>query len=92
LGLVERAAAFGGARGHPRKPKNKGEISMSVATHEAENSTAMLAPMLRALLHVVRTAVEAHAGYRVKSAVSPSRSQQADREIRRLRRLMHAGN
>jgi hypothetical protein len=65
---------------------------MSVATHEAENSTAMLAPMLRALLHMVRTAVEAHAGYRVKSALSPSRSQQADREIRRLRRLMHAGN
>jgi len=32
-----------------------------------------------------------HARYRVNSAVSPSQFEQADREIRRYRRMMRAG-
>jgi hypothetical protein len=63
---------------------------MSVATHD-EESWPTPASMVRALLRAVTTAIEAHARYRVNSAISPSRFQQADREIRRCRRLMRAG-
>jgi hypothetical protein len=59
---------------------------MSVATHD-EESWPTPASMVRALLRAVTTAIEAHARY---SAISPSRFQQADREIRRCRRLMRA--
>jgi hypothetical protein len=64
---------------------------MSVTTHEAETRTAMPGSMLRALLHAVRAAVEAHAEHRVKSAVAPTKLRQADREMRRYRHLMQAG-
>jgi hypothetical protein len=63
---------------------------MSVATHDAE-SWPTAASILRALLLAARTAIEAHARYRVKSAVSPSQFLQSDRDIRRYRRLMQAG-
>jgi hypothetical protein len=64
---------------------------VSVATHEAENSRAMLAPTPRALLRLVRRAIEAHAEYRVKSAVPAAKLQRADREMQRYRRLIRAG-
>ena len=63
---------------------------MSVATHDA-GSWPTAASILHTLLRAARTAIEAHARYRVNSAVSPSQFQQADREIRRYRRLMRAG-
>jgi hypothetical protein len=46
--------------------------------------------MLRALVRVVRNAIEAHAEYRVKSAVPLSQVRQMDREMRRYRRLLQA--
>jgi hypothetical protein len=64
---------------------------MSVVTHQAEDGTAALARMLRTLLRVVRTAIEAHAEYRAKSAMASTKLQQADREMRRCRRLMRGG-
>jgi hypothetical protein len=62
---------------------------MSVTTHQ--NST--LAPnfSLRALLRWLRTSLEAHARYRMNSAVSPSQFRQSERDIRRYRRLMQGG-
>ena len=63
---------------------------MSVATHDA-GSWPTAPSILRALLRAARTAIEAHARYRVKSAVSPSQFLQSDRDIRRYRRLMQAG-
>ena len=62
---------------------------MSVATHHA-GSLPTAASILRALLRAVGTAIEAHARYRVKSAVSPSQFLQSERDIRRCRRLMQA--
>jgi hypothetical protein len=64
---------------------------MSIAMHEAGNLPTTLGSMLRALVRMVRNAIEAHAECRVKSAVPLSRLQQTDREMRRYRRLMHAG-
>jgi hypothetical protein len=64
---------------------------MSVATHDA-GSWPTAASILRALLRAARTALEAHARYRVNSAVSPSQFLQSERDIRRCRRLMQAGN
>jgi hypothetical protein len=61
---------------------------MSITSHAAENSTISPNFTPRALLRWLRTAVEAHARYRVNSAVSPSQFQQADQEIQRCRRLM----
>jgi len=58
--------------------------------HGAGNFTATLVSRLRALVRVVRDAIEAHAEYRVRSAVPPSQLQQTDREMRRYRRLMQA--
>jgi multidrug resistance efflux pump len=63
---------------------------MSVATHDA-GSWRTAPAILRAALRAVRTAIEAHAQYRVKSAASPSQFQQADRDVRRYRRLIRAG-
>jgi len=40
---------------------------------------------------VLRDTIEAHAEYRVKSAVPLSQLQQTDREMRRYRSLMQAG-
>jgi hypothetical protein len=68
-----------------------GTIPMSATTHAAKNTTPVPAFTLRAVLQLARSAIEAHARYRVKSAMSPSQCQQVDREIRRYRRLMHAG-
>jgi hypothetical protein len=64
---------------------------MSTATHATKNATLVPNFTLRAVLQWARSAIEAHARYRVKSAMSPSQCQQAEREIRRYRRLMHAG-
>ena len=64
---------------------------MSVAAHEAENGTATLVRVLRVCLQAVRMAIEAHVEYRVKSAVASTKLQQADREIRRYRRLLQVG-
>jgi hypothetical protein len=64
---------------------------MSAVTHEAANHTDALSSPLRSLLRSLRTAIEAHAAYRVRSVVSPSQLQQTDREIRRYRRLMKIG-
>jgi len=66
-------------------------MSMSVATHDAESWTTA-ASVLRALLRAVKTAIEANARYRVNSAVSPSQFHQAEREMRRCRRMMRAGH
>jgi hypothetical protein len=65
---------------------------MSVTTHAAQNPR--LAPNFtpRALLRSLRMAIEAHVRYRANSAVSPSQFQQADREMRRYRRMMRTGN
>ena len=64
---------------------------MSVTTHEPETGTATLARMLRVWLDAVRTAADLHAGRRVKNCLAPGKLQQADREIRRYRRLMQSG-
>ena len=64
---------------------------MSLTTHAAENPRLAANYRLRALLRWLRAAVEVHARYRVNSAVSPSQFEQADREIRRCRRMMRAG-
>jgi hypothetical protein len=63
---------------------------MSVATHDAA-SRPTAPSILRALLRAARAAIEAHARYRMNSAMSPSQFQQAEREIRRCRRLTRAG-
>jgi hypothetical protein len=62
---------------------------MSVTT--PQNSTRAPNFSLRALLRWLRTAIEAHARYRMKSAVSPSQFLQSERDIRRYRRLTQAG-
>jgi hypothetical protein len=62
---------------------------MSVVSHDA-GSWPAAASILRALLRAVRMAIEAHARYRMKSAVSPSQFLQSERDIRRYRRLMQA--
>jgi uncharacterized protein (DUF1778 family) len=64
---------------------------MSTTTHPTKNFTLFPNFTLRAALRWARTVIETHARYRVKSAMSPSQCQQVDREIRRYRRLMHAG-
>ena len=64
---------------------------MSAVTHEAANQAGALSSLLRSLLRSLRTAIEAHAAYRVRSVVSPSQLQQTDREIRRYRHLMQVG-
>lgn len=64
---------------------------MSVTAHEAENGTATLVRVLRVCLQAVRTVIESHTEYRVKSAVPAAKLQQADREMRRCRRLMQGG-
>jgi hypothetical protein len=51
----------------------------------------MLAPTPRALLRLAWRAIEAHAEYRVKSAVPAAKLQRADREMQRYRRLIRAG-
>ena len=63
---------------------------MSVAAHDAR-SRPTAAAILRASLRAVRTAIEAHARYRMKSAVSPSQFLQSERDIRHYRRLIQAG-
>jgi hypothetical protein len=63
---------------------------MSVTTH-AENSALLPNLALRGLLRWARTAIEAHARYRMNSAVSPAQFQRAEKEMRRYRRLMRAG-
>jgi len=63
---------------------------MSVASHHA-GSWPTVPSIARALLRAVRTALEAHARYRVKSALSPAQFLQSERDIRRYRRLMRAG-
>jgi hypothetical protein len=65
---------------------------MSATSHAAERPG--LAPDFspRRFLRWLRTAIDAHARYRVNSAVSPSQLQQADRDIRRCRRLMRTDN
>jgi hypothetical protein len=63
---------------------------MSVATHDAGNWPT-LPSIVRTLLRAVRMGIEAHAQYRVNSAMSPSQFQQAEREIQRYRRLMRTG-
>jgi len=64
---------------------------MSIAMHGTGNLPATRASLLRTLVRVVRNAIEAHAEYRVKNAVPLSRLQQTDREMRRYRRLVQAG-
>ena len=64
---------------------------MSAVTHEAANYAGALSSLLRGLSRSLRTAIEAHAAYRVRSVVSPSQLRQTDREIRRYRRLMKVG-
>lgn len=64
---------------------------MSVMMQGAGNFTATRPSMLRALVRVVRNAIEAHAEYRVRSAVPLSQARQTDREMRRYRRLIQAG-
>jgi hypothetical protein len=64
---------------------------MSVTMQGSGNFTAPCASMLRALVRMAHNAIEAHAEYRVKSAVPLSQLQQTDREMRRYRRLMQAG-
>lgn len=90
IGLVELAACFGGATG-ALAILGQEEITMTVAAHEAENGTATLARVLRVWLQAMRTAIETHAEYRVKSALPSAKLQQADREIRRYRRLLKTG-
>lgn len=63
---------------------------MSVTTH-AENSALLPSLALRGLLRWARTAIEAHARYRMNSAVSPAQFQRAEKEMRRCRRLMRSG-
>jgi len=63
---------------------------MSVVTHDA-GSWPTAASILRASLRAMRTAIESHARYRVKSALSPSQYLQSERDMRRYRRLMQAG-
>jgi hypothetical protein len=69
-----------------------GDIPMSAVAHGAWDYTATPNSMLRTFLRFVKASIEAHAEYRAKSALSPSQLQQLDREIRRYRRLMQAGN
>ena len=64
---------------------------MSVATHDAGRLPTATS-ILRAWLRAMRMGIEAHTRYRMQSALSPSQFHQADREIRRCRRLMRAGN
>jgi hypothetical protein len=67
-------------------------MPMSVTVQAAEHRTRAPKATLRALLRRLRMAVEAHARYRVNSAVPPSQLQQADREIRRYRRMLRPGD
>jgi hypothetical protein len=64
---------------------------MSATIHATKNATLMPTFTLRAVWQRARAAIEAHARYRAKSAISPSQCQQIDREFRRYRRLMHSG-
>ena len=68
-----------------------GPIAMSVTTQATKNATLVPNFALRAVLQWARTAIERHARYRVKSAVSPAQCRQVDREIQRYRRLMNVG-
>jgi hypothetical protein len=65
---------------------------MSATSHAAERPG--LAPDFspRRFLRWLRTAIDAHARYRVNSALSPSQFQQADEELRRTRQLIRTGN
>ena len=83
-----RHAPMTGADLLPKKPD--GTVPMSATTHAAKNSTFLPNFALRAVLRWVSATIEAHARYRVRSAMSPSQCQQVDREIRRYRRVMHA--
>ena len=71
--------------------QKQGEIPMSVTAREAETGTGTLARLLRVWLQAVRTAAELHAEQRAQDSLSPAKLQEADREIRRYRRLMHPG-
>jgi len=63
---------------------------MSIATHDAA-SWPTAPSIVRAVLRAVRTTIEAHARYRMNSAMSPSQFQEADRELRRWRGMMRPG-
>jgi hypothetical protein len=59
--------------------------------HHGKSRPAILTAALRALLQTVRDGIESYAEYRAERAVSAAQWQNADDEIRRYRRLIHAG-
>jgi hypothetical protein len=68
-----------------------GEIPMIGIAHHREPRMATLVAALRAALQTIRDGIESYAEYRADRAVSAAQWQSADDEIRRYRRLIHAG-
>jgi hypothetical protein len=64
---------------------------MIAITHDWTPRAAAPIAARRAFLTRVSDKVEAYVQHRAKSAGSPTQWQHADDEIRRYRRLMHAG-
>jgi hypothetical protein len=75
-----------------RNPQDQnGDIGMISIAHHRQPRMAIRMSALRGFLQTIRDGIESYAQYRADRAMSAAQWQSADDEIRRYRRLIHAG-